>query len=1135
MIDHQSIILLEESLEALKAGEAEAVSKVLTALDKMGIHSHEETPEISVGRISSSLGVAIGNNIRMVINQEAATLPEGIERKLSTILNALTQRDIKDGAQRHFRVFLSSPTDVTDERALAMRVINSLSYDPLLRGQVSLEVVAWDQPDSGTPMLATLTPQEAINRSLARPSDCDIVVSIFWSRMGTPLSEAYHKPEIFQFDHGTAWEDWRYLSGTEWEYIDAIQQATKTGKPLVIVYRRMDEPQIGLRDPQRDQKIAQYELVEAFFSSFIDEDGIARRGVNFYDSPSDFEAQFENHLRDLIAKLMVQTVTKTKQEPADIDVEPVALWEGSPFPGLRPFGPEDAQIFFGRGSETDDLLRHMARDQFVAVVGASGSGKSSLVGAGLLPRLAAGAIEGSQDWVVVRFTPDELGSGSPFAALASALKASPLAIDEQYLADYLRASPEAFPTLCLEAMPVDQPWAEVVLFVDQFEELFTRISPETHLLFIRLLKHSADTDRMRVVLTIRADYYVRCVEDPTMAELMKNHTYPLAAPKRDTLREMIERPAERAGLRFEVGLVRHILDDSGDAPGSLALLAFALQQLYDGRQGEELTFAAYRSFGGVQGAIGEQAQVAFDALDQKARDALPLVFRELIEVNDEKPPSRRRTALSVIAVNQDAARLVAELTNKRLLVQAHGESGNPVVEVAHEALFKSWKLLEDWIREVSEDLTYGRKLQRDLQTWEAESRHPDYLLRGSQLDRATEWLSRARENALVNDEQSEFVNISQQERERQEATEIARRRREVRLIIAFVVTIFVVACGALVAGFVGRDPDGAKERAGEIASDTMYLTYPQLCVAGSNLILADVLADGIADDIGMATLWNAEFEANHNVRVQTKALGNYAGVRAAASGECVHVLAMSEPMTVDQEDTLVDAGVDIICAAEIGYDSIAFIAGTGDKVSYLSIPSLRQILLGDIDNWSQLGSEESPITLLVREGSTYTETVLLNLAGHTPTIEQPFPPSALNYIPCSSNENCLDRALNTPGALYWVNTTWLNTQPTEYINTVPILARDDSNPGDPLSRDFIIEDYPSQLVQPLYLYVVDNGTATDHELELAKAYLYYVRSIPGQAVLQRFGFINQFRRPADLIPPLPTGFEFTDSNRAICK
>ncbi len=215
-------------------------------------------------------------------------------------------------SSRHLRIFLASPGDVADERALALNVIERLPYDPFIRGKIGLEVVAWDKPGAGTAMLATMTPQEAIKEGLPNPSDCDIVVAIFWSRMGTLLPEDYEKPEKLRYLEDTEWKslDARYLSGTEWEYFDAFQAAEKKGTPKVLVYRRVEEPIVRPSDPQMKLKIEQWELVECFFKSFSNPDGSLRGGYNEYPEPTDFAEKLDLHLREIIKQSLEKPETR---------------------------------------------------------------------------------------------------------------------------------------------------------------------------------------------------------------------------------------------------------------------------------------------------------------------------------------------------------------------------------------------------------------------------------------------------------------------------------------------------------------------------------------------------------------------------------------------------------------------------------------------------------------------------------------------------------------------------------------------------------------------------------------------------------------------------------------------------------
>ena len=544
----------------------------------------------------------------------------------------------------HLRVFLASPGDVGNERALALEAIEQLPYDPLLRGKVTIEAVAWDKPGAGAPMLAAMTPQAAIAAGLPRPSQCDIVVVILWSRMGTPLPAEYRKPD------GSA-----YRSGTEWEYLDALEANRRAGKPEILVYRRTEPCLVAFGDPEFEDKRRQHESVEAFFAEFRNPDGSIGRGVNDYASPEDFRQQLSLHLRSIVRPLLdargvapwargerasprASAQSGTPAERA-VPARP-PLWEGSPFPGLRAFTPDDAPIFFGRGRETDDLVRRLsdASTRFLMVVGASGSGKSSLVAAGLIPRLGANAIEGAKDWLLprmvaaggpadgkqwagLRFTPGELGD-NPFLALAARL--APLLPDQamttRRVAERLEGGAAALVELARSALADTPPWVEALLFIDQFEELFTVVGERHRAPFVAMLAAAVQAPRLRIVATLRADFYHRCVEQQALAEILRAASYPLAAPGPAALLEMVTGPAARAGLDFDDGLPARILDETGSDPGALALLAFALHELYRARTPDgRLTRRAYDAFGGVRGAISRRADETFKALPDLAR------------------------------------------------------------------------------------------------------------------------------------------------------------------------------------------------------------------------------------------------------------------------------------------------------------------------------------------------------------------------------------------------------------------------------------------------------------------------------------------------------------------------------------
>lgn len=716
----------------------------------------------------------------------------------------------------HLRIFLSSPGDVTDERGIALQLFDRLQYDALLRGKVTIEAVAWDKPGADAPMIATMTPQEAINQGLPTPSECDIVVVLFWARMGTPLPSDYKKPD------GS-----RYLSGTEWEYEDAVQAALKTGVPKVIVYRRKEKVLLDPTSPEFDSQLEQWQRVDAFFNAFSNPDGSIKQGYNQYTTPADFGDKFENHLKLLIKQILEQQ-EEAEDKPAPVDTLP--LWAGSPFPGLRAFTPADAPIFFGRATETDSLIKRVGESRFVAVVGASGSGKSSLVGAGLLPRLAANAVAGSKDWVPVRFTPGELTSGDPFEALTVALlRELPGSASSRDLTAQLHTQPASFIPM-IETSLVGRPaWAEVLLFIDQFEELFSLVKPAFIEPFIDLLVTTAYATRLRTVITLRADFYARCVEYPKLAALLETATYPLAAPEYSALYEMISRPAARAGLEYETGLADRILRDTGTDPGALALMAYALDELYQaGRTDQRLTHAEYDKLHGVQGAIGERAETTFIALDPAAQACLADVFREICEVDERGVAIRRRASLKQTARTEPASRLVDALTKARLLVQSQSEAGQPIVEVAHEALLRSWTRLAKWIEETQDDLRLLRQVRLGAGEWERAGRKDDDLLTGTRLERARQLDA----NGLAELEQS-YISLSSAREARLKAEQQQREQslQRTRAQIRYGVGIAVVVLALIFAGFALINGRQESENSARLAVE--------IATSDANVILAN--------------------------------------------------------------------------------------------------------------------------------------------------------------------------------------------------------------------------------------------------------------------------------------------------------
>ena len=470
-----------------------------------------------------------------------------------------------------------------------------------------------------------------------------------------------------------------------------------------------------------------------------------------------------NWIREQQAKTVVRTDGRGEPPSArDAAVAPRS-WPGSPFPGLRAFTPADAPIFFGRKRETEWLLSELCNSdrRFLLVAGASGSGKSSLVAAGLIPRLASGAIPGSEDWLLpsvqkigqglawigLRFTPGELGP-NPFQALAARLAPMlPGTPSPRDTALALESDPARLATFVDRALDGRSSRGETLLFIDQFEELITTgAGPNTQQRFVEMLTIASRSARVRVVATVRNDFWHRCIEaHPALADLLRERglTVPLAVPGHSALVEMIEGPAACAGLRFDDGLVGELAEQTVSRPGGLALLAFALHRLYETRTTDgRLTRAVYDRFGGLHGVINERAEATFQDLPEPSQQQLGPVFSRLVVVDENAVATRQRAGLAELAgSSSDISRLIEAFEKARLLVLDAG-GGTSVMEVAHEALLREWPRLAAWIRERADDLRLLQQTRAAALEWDRRDRTSHYLWPQERLTPIYESVSR---------------------------------------------------------------------------------------------------------------------------------------------------------------------------------------------------------------------------------------------------------------------------------------------------------------------------------------------------------------------------------------------------------
>ena len=419
--------------------------------------------------------------------------------------------------------------------------------------------------------------------------------------------------------------------------------------------------------------------------------------------------------------------------------------EECPYKGLAAYQPEDAEYFCGRESMTDELLRRLQLHDVLVVGGPSGSGKSSLVRAGLIPAIRSGCLPGSDQWQIHLLTPG------------------------------------TDPVSRLEALVSHESSVPTLWIVDQFEELFTLATKAARTECVNRL--ATLTDRLdsqsKIVIVVRADFYGECARENWLASRISNNQVLVGPMSASELRQAIAEPARRSGYFLERGLIEAILEQAGTEAGALPLVAHSLVETWVRRDGNTLTLAGFQAAGGVAGAISQSADAAYQhQLDDAGRQQARRLLLRLVVPGSGTPDTRRVLSRQEIsgtdpeqAIDPSVIRI---LTDARLL-----SIDDETVQIAHEALLYRWPRLREWIEESREDLWVSQKISRAANDWESENRHPDFLYRGTPLLAAQEWFEH--NPGLLSPSEQAFLEASHQRRMERKKAEQLREKRTRRL------------------------------------------------------------------------------------------------------------------------------------------------------------------------------------------------------------------------------------------------------------------------------------------------------------------------------------------------------------------
>jgi WD40 repeat protein len=497
----------------------------------------------------------------------------------------------------------------------------------------------------------------------------------------------------------------------------------------------------------------------------------------------------------------------------------------SPYKGLDYFEEEDAELFFGREKLVEDLVGRVKESRTLFVTGPSGSGKSSLVRAGLIHALHQGKIKNSERWLYGVMKPGR----EPIAKLARVTsKLAKSTNAEEEICARAAADPTIFRRWCEIALG-DGKDERVVIFIDQFEEVFTQINKEIANTFIDLLDNAVSFENGRVILlfAMRSDFVSNCATYPKLNALLNRQFMQVGAMRPEELVSAIAQPALRVGLRIDPDLIAQIINDMQGEPGALPLMQFALKDLFDSQQSQRgviaLTLNDYLQRGGVRKALERHADASFNKLDSHEQELACSIFSGLIEIG-RGTQDTRRTAIfdELVSANTNAAearRVLQKLADARLIATDEMR-GKETVTLAHEKLIEAWPWLKKLVDENREVIALQNAIATDAKEWDEHGRDSSYLYAGARLAVAQEGL--AAKKILLSGRAKEYIEVGIVLREAERKAKESQRRKTV-VGLATGIAIALLLAGLALYQMVQAQEQTRLARIGELSAQSVSL------------------------------------------------------------------------------------------------------------------------------------------------------------------------------------------------------------------------------------------------------------------------------------------------------------------------
>lgn len=608
------------------------------------------------------------------------------------------------------------------------------------------------------------------------------------SILGTP---AYLSPEQIRGEVATVQSDIYAFGILTYETLTASKPFYDL-TPASVLFKQLNEPLPDLRTLRADLP----ESINGIVQRATAKDPFAR----YNDIVS-----FVRDMQSLMRALMPETGTGT-QSLSITDMENALLNLSNPYKGLRAFQQGDADDFYGREALVQRLVERLRpttpQGAFLAVVGASGSGKSSVVKAGLMPLVQRNILDPKVTWYALEIVP----STHPLEELEHAL----LSIATREIPDMLKQLKEDTRGAVRMVRRILPENSQLLLLIDQFEEVFTLVEDEAerqHFLdSLYEIIHDARS-QTKLVITLRADFYDRLLTYARFGELLLQRTE-LVLPMRDEeLETSIIKPSERVGLKLENGLVSTIVQDVSEQPGALPLLQYALTELFERREGSLLTLKAYHDIGGVTGALARRAEELYTHFSASAQETARQMFLRLVTLGEGSEDTRRRifqSELLTLMGNAERMREVIDTFGKyRLLTFDHDPiTRASTVEVAHEALIRRWERMKSWLEDNRDALRIHRRLISAADEWRnSQAKDKSLLARGSRLQQFSD-LAR-NPSITLNESERAYLQASQAEADGERIKEETRQAREAQLERQARTRLRLLAIVSMIAALVG--------------------------------------------------------------------------------------------------------------------------------------------------------------------------------------------------------------------------------------------------------------------------------------------------------------------------------------------